>query len=145
MPTLRALGSGDVPVLGTPRLIALVEEASVPGLAGQVPEGHTTVGMRVQFDHVRPNKVGVTVTAEATLEKVEGRRLTFSVSVNDERGLVAPARSPRGRGARPVSRQHGSPRFRVGWWVGGSSRACRRRAGSGHGGVGSSRVRTPPA
>jgi len=86
--TASALGSGDVPVLGTPRLIALVEEASVAALAGQVPEGHTTVGMRVQFDHVRPNKVGATVTAEATLEKVEGRRLTFTVSVNDERGLV---------------------------------------------------------
>jgi len=36
----------------------------------------------------------------------------------------------------------GSPRFRVGSWVAGSSRVVRRRAGSGCGGVGSSRDRT---
>ena len=45
--------------------------------------------MRVQLDHLIPVAVGVTVRAEATLERVEGRRLTFTVSVNDERGLVA--------------------------------------------------------
>ena len=50
--------------------------------------------MRVQLDHLAPTPVGHTVTAEATLEKVKGRRLTFTVSVNDERGLVAVGRSP---------------------------------------------------
>ena len=45
--------------------------------------------MRVQLDHLAPPRSGTEVTAEATLEKVEGRRLTFTVSVNDERGLVA--------------------------------------------------------
>ena len=45
--------------------------------------------MRVQLDHLAPTAVGCTVTAEATLEKVEGRRLTFTVSASDERGLVA--------------------------------------------------------
>jgi predicted thioesterase len=45
--------------------------------------------MRVQLDHLAPTNVGSTVTALATLEKVEGRRLTFTVSVSDEKGLVA--------------------------------------------------------
>jgi fluoroacetyl-CoA thioesterase len=45
--------------------------------------------MRVQLDHLIPVPVGLTVLAEATLERVEGRRLTFTVSVNNERGLVA--------------------------------------------------------
>ena len=45
--------------------------------------------MRVQIDHLAPTRVGGVVTAEATLEKVEGRRLTFTVSANDDRGLVA--------------------------------------------------------
>ena len=45
--------------------------------------------MRVQLDHLAPTAVGQTVSAEATLEKVEGRRLIFTVSVNDDRGLVA--------------------------------------------------------
>jgi predicted thioesterase len=45
--------------------------------------------MRVQLDHLAPTAVGGRVVAEAKLDKVEGRRLCFSVSINDERGLVA--------------------------------------------------------
>lgn len=87
--TAIALGSGSVPVLGTPRVIALCEEASVLAVAEELPVGHTTVGMRVQVDHLAPTSVGSEVAAEATLEKVEGRRLTFTVSVSDHCGLVA--------------------------------------------------------
>jgi predicted thioesterase len=87
--TARALKSGDVDVLGTPRLIALVEEAAVAAVADQMSPGHTTVGMRVQVDHLAPTGIGASVAAEATLEKVQGRRLTFTVSVTDHRGLVA--------------------------------------------------------
>lgn len=84
-----AHGSGTVPVLATPRLVALCEEASMAAVAGQVPDGSTTVGMRVQFDHLAPTMAGAPVTAEATLEKVAGRRLTFTVSASDPRGLIA--------------------------------------------------------
>ena len=87
--TAIALKSGEVAVLGTPRLIALVEEAALGAVAESLPAGQTTVGMRVQVDHLAPTNVGSTVAAEATLEKVEGRRLTFTVSVNDHCGLVA--------------------------------------------------------
>ena len=87
--TAVAMRSGDVPVLATPRLIALCEEASVAAVAEQVPAGSTTVGMRVQIDHLAPTMVGSAVAAEATLEKVEGRRLTFTVTVTDTCGLVA--------------------------------------------------------
>jgi fluoroacetyl-CoA thioesterase len=87
--TAIALRSGDVPVLGTPRLIGLCEEASIAAVADRLPAGSTTVGMRVQVDHLAPTHVGSTVAAESTLEKVEGRRLTFTVSVSDHCGLVA--------------------------------------------------------
>ena len=87
--TAIALRSGDVPVLGTPRLLALVEEASVKAVEGTLPAGQTTVGMRVQLDHLQPTRVGTMVVAEATLEKAEGRRLTFTVNVTDKCGLVA--------------------------------------------------------
>ena len=87
--TAVALKSGEVLVLGTPRLIALVEEASLHAVADQLPNGQTTVGMRVQVDHLAPTKIGSSVAAEATLEKVEGRRLTFTVTVSDHGGLVA--------------------------------------------------------
>jgi predicted thioesterase len=87
--TAVALGCGDVPVLGTPRVVALAEEATVRALTGHLKDGQTSVMMRVQLDHLQPNAVGSTVTAEATLEKVEGRRLNFVVAVRDSRGLVA--------------------------------------------------------
>jgi predicted thioesterase len=87
--TAVALKSGDVPVLATPRVVALCEEAAVAAIAGRLPPGHTSVGMRIQLDHLHPTAVGSDVTAEATLEKVEGRRLTFTVSVTDAKGLVA--------------------------------------------------------
>lgn len=87
--TAIALRSGDVPVLATPRIIALCEEATVAAVADQLEEGHTCVGHTVQLDHVVPIGVGGRVRAEATLSKVAGRKLTFTVSVSDSRGLVA--------------------------------------------------------
>jgi predicted thioesterase len=93
--TALALHSGDVSVLGTPRVIALAEQASIQAIASDLPEGRTTVGYQVQLAHLTPTAVGGTVVAEATLEQVEGRRLTFRVSVNDARGLVAAGRITR--------------------------------------------------
>lgn len=87
--TALAMGSGSVVVLATPRVVALVEQATCAALAGHLPEGSTTVGMRVQLDHLQPTAVGGQVEAEAVLEKIEGRRLTFTVSASDTKGLVA--------------------------------------------------------
>jgi len=87
--TAEAMGSGDVPVLATPRVVALCEAASMAAVRDTLGPGETTVGHSVQLDHVAPTRVGRRVRAEATLMKVEGRRLTFNVSVNDARGLVA--------------------------------------------------------
>ena len=93
--TSLALHSGDVPVLGTPRVVALAEQASVEAVADELHANATTVGYQVQLTHLAPTPVGGKVTAEATLESVEGRRLTFRVSVSDSRGLVAAGRITR--------------------------------------------------
>lgn len=87
--TAIAARSGDVAVLSTPRIVALCEEAAIAAVGNRLAKGETTVGMRVQLDHLAPIAVGGKVTADAKLDKVEGHRLVFSVSVNDERGLVA--------------------------------------------------------
>jgi predicted thioesterase len=87
--TAIALHSGDVPVLATPRVIALCEEVSVLAINGRLGPGETSVGMRVQLDHLHPTAIGTIVTAHAALEKVEGRRLTFTVKVKDAFGLLA--------------------------------------------------------
>ena len=87
--TARALGSGSVDVLGTPRLVALLEEATIDAVEGYLANGFTTVGMRVQVDHLQPTPVGAEVFAEAYLDKIEGRRITFTVTASDSGGLVA--------------------------------------------------------
>jgi fluoroacetyl-CoA thioesterase len=89
--TAVAAGSGDVPVLATPRVLALAERATVEAVAGALDEGATTVGARVELEHLKATPVGATVTVEAVLERVDGRRLEFAVRVRDGDGgrLVA--------------------------------------------------------
>lgn len=87
--TARALGSGDVEVLGTPRLVALFERATIEALDGVLDDGQSSVGMRVQVDHLQPTPVGAEVVVEAQLEKIEGRRMTFTVTASDSGGLIA--------------------------------------------------------
>lgn len=87
--TARALGSGDVDVLGTPRLVALFEQATLEALSGMLEDDQTSVGMRVQIDHLQPTPIGAEVVVESHLEKIEGRRISFTVTASDSGGLVA--------------------------------------------------------
>jgi len=87
--TARALGSGDLEVLGTPRLVALLEHAAVVALDGELDEGTTSVGVAVDIEHLAPTPVGGTVRAVATLMDIEGHTLHFTVQALDDRGEVA--------------------------------------------------------
>ena len=87
--TAPALGSGDVPVLGTPRVLALAERATVAAVAASLDPGETTVGAHVELDHLRPSFVGARVRVEATLSQVQGRRLTFEFQVTEGGQVVA--------------------------------------------------------
>ncbi len=93
--TARWLGSGDVDVLGTPAVVALAEAAACAAVAGRLPAGSTSVGTRVELDHVAPTLPGRVATASATLRSVEGRTLEFEVSVEDDAGVVARGRHVR--------------------------------------------------
>jgi len=75
--TAIAHGSGDVPVLATPRLLALAEAACVAAVAPQLPEGETTVGTAVSLEHKRPSPLGTPVEVEAELTEIDGRVLSF--------------------------------------------------------------------
>lgn len=87
--TAAALGSGDVDVLGTPKVIALVEEAAVAAIAGSVPDGSTTVGTNVNVDHLMPSHIGAGVHATATVTGVDGRRIVFAVRVTEGDAVAA--------------------------------------------------------
>jgi fluoroacetyl-CoA thioesterase len=93
--TARSLRSGALDVLGTPRLIALCEEATCQAVAGSLAAGHTSAGIHIEFDHVRAVRAGSPVTAEAVLDRVDGNRLEFSVSAHDRAGVVGTGRVTR--------------------------------------------------
>jgi fluoroacetyl-CoA thioesterase len=86
--TARHLGSGDVFVLATPMMIALMERASVAAVDHLLPEGQLTVGAHVDVRHLSPTPLGMKVTARSELVAVEGRKLTFHVEAFDEKEKV---------------------------------------------------------
>jgi predicted thioesterase len=87
--TAIALGSGDVPVLGTPRIVALMEQAAVAVLAGTLDEGTTSVGTRIAVDHLAASPVGTVVTATAEVVDLDGRAVSFRLAVHEEHREVA--------------------------------------------------------
>lgn len=87
--TARALGSGDVPVLGTPALLALAEGACVDAIADDLPEDETSVGTWAEVEHLKATPIGCTVTAHATLIGHHGRRLEFVVTVDQDGETIA--------------------------------------------------------
>ena len=80
--TADAVGSGDLPVLGTPILIAWLEAATVE-ICGST-DAQTTVGTRVGIDHHRPSAVGATITCRAEVVEIDGRLVTFKVRATQE-------------------------------------------------------------
>ena len=82
--TAIALRSGDVPVLATPRLIALMEEATCEALSGTLDPHLTSVGTAVEIVHRRPTPIGARVRARAQLTSVEGSRIAFEVTADHE-------------------------------------------------------------
>lgn len=90
--TAQALGSGDVPVLGTPRAVALAEAATVVATTRSLSPGQTTVGVRVELDHKAATPIGRRVVAEAKLTEVDGRSLVFDVVIRDGQTVAAEGR-----------------------------------------------------
>ncbi len=74
--------SGDMPVLATPALVALMEWAARDSVAPFLPSGLTTVGGSMNIMHLRPSPLGCDIMAQATLEEIDGKRLTFSITAS---------------------------------------------------------------
>ena len=83
--TAIAVGSGDVPVLATPRLVALAEAACVAALGdANLAPATTTVGTRVELDHISAVSAGDVVRVSARLASINGRTLRFEVAATDD-------------------------------------------------------------
>lgn len=87
--TAIALGSGDVAALGTPKIVALIEEAAVAALSGQLTDGATTVGTHIAVDHLAPTAVGSIVVATATVTQADDRIVSFTATVTESDKVVA--------------------------------------------------------
>ena len=86
--TAKAMGSGTLDVYATPAMIALMENTAYESVAPELEEGSGTVGTSIQVKHVSASPVGMKITCETELVKVDGRALTFSVKAYDEAGLI---------------------------------------------------------
>lgn len=84
-----ALGSGSLQVLGTPALIAFLENTAMEAVQANLAEGQTTVGAYISVEHLRPTAIGDTLTVTAELTEQTDRKLTFSLQAMDTHGEVA--------------------------------------------------------
>lgn len=82
------MGSGDLEVFATPTMVALMENAAMNAVSGELPEGSTTVGAVMNTTHIKPSALGDNVSATAILKEVEGRKLTFEVKAEDTKGVI---------------------------------------------------------
>lgn len=74
------VGSGDMPVLATPMMMAIMENAAMLAVRDELPEGCTTVGGHIESSHLKPSRVGDVVRAEAEVTKVDGKKIEFKVA-----------------------------------------------------------------
>lgn len=86
--TAKAMGSGTLDVFATPAMIALMENTAFESVSAELEPGSGTVGTALNVKHVSASPVGIKITCETELIKVDGRALTFSVKAYDEAGLI---------------------------------------------------------
>jgi len=82
--TAVALGSGSLEVLGTPRMLAWCEAATCAAVDRDLPKGRTSVGTRVQLEHVGASAVGAVVRVTATVAYLDGRLVRFEVAAEQD-------------------------------------------------------------
>jgi len=87
--TAEVIGSGELPVLATPALIAWMENTAMLSVSGFLPAGETTVGGKIDITHLRPSAIGTEVGVCAILTEVDGKKLTFQIVAKDKIGDIA--------------------------------------------------------
>ena len=86
--TAKVYGSGELLVLATPRMIALMEECAFKSLTPYLEEGSGTVGTMISVSHISATPMKMKAWAETEVTKVDGRKISFVVKAYDECGLI---------------------------------------------------------
>ena len=82
--TAASVGSGTLPVFGTPFMIALMEKATTNAVVDFLEEDETTVGTGIHVSHIKASGIGAVITAKAVVKEVDGRKITFDVVASDK-------------------------------------------------------------
>jgi predicted thioesterase len=93
--TALRVGSGKIAVLATPVMINLIEEAALAAIEDALPDGMQSLGTHLDVSHVAATPVGMSVTAEARVTSVDGRKVEFEVRAEDEDDLIGEGRHTR--------------------------------------------------
>ncbi len=89
--TAKTVGSGTLDVFATPAMIALMEQTAAESVESELEQGTTTVGIKINVEHLAATPVGMKVTCHSTLVQAEGRKLVFDIEAFDEAGMIGKA------------------------------------------------------
>lgn len=89
--TAKTVGSGTLDVFATPAMIALMEQTAAESVEKELEQGTTTVGIKINVEHLAATPVGMNVSCQSTLVEVDGRKLVFDIEAFDEAGMIGKA------------------------------------------------------
>lgn len=89
--TAKVMGSGTLDVFATPAMVALMEQTAAESVQPLLDEGVTSVGTKINVEHLAADPLGIEVICESTLTEVDGRRLCFDITVSDKHSVVGKA------------------------------------------------------
>ena len=84
----QTLGTGEVPVLASSRLLTWAEGATCAAIDADLDKSQTSVGIQLQLDHKRPSPLNAMVSVRADLIRVDGRLLEFEIRAEHNDGEV---------------------------------------------------------
>lgn len=91
----KSLGSGSLEVLATPAMIAFMENTAMNCVADFLDDGMDTVGVMINSTHIKASKIGDSVLCKACLSEIDGRKLCFTISASDSKGIIGEAKHER--------------------------------------------------
>jgi len=93
--TANHIGSGAAEVFATPALIALMEKTAFESIESLLPKGNSTVGIEINVQHSKASLPGAIITCKSEVVKIEGKKVFFTITANDEKGIIGKAEHTR--------------------------------------------------
>ena len=89
--TAKVMGSGILDVFATPAMVALMEQTAAESVQPHLDEGVTSVGTKINVEHLSADPVGIEVTCESELTEIDNRKLCFNITAYDRHGVIGKA------------------------------------------------------